>query len=528
MDTEAVVFIYTGAGSPRDVVHVRVDASVTSIPAEAFEERKKLTEVELCEGLVEIGHYAFAWCSISKIIIPKSLRRINNGAFMYSLRCPIRLHDGIESIGVNAFYGCIFTNFRVPSRITMIPEGMLDECKSTFSIEIPLTVTEIDNYAFKLCHCLRNVAIPLNAVIGDYIFRDAMDLLQLFGSVAEIIRQLKLRFDELPVHSTVYYQSYNQGVLQRLITSGNELDPMGNQEDCLGMTPLHILACSSVHNLEVYCLIVEKYPTNLITVDAWGAVPLLYAIWGDAPTEIINFLIDSYQSLYPDHEFDWTDMVITLGRANAPVAVIQNLLDVQHTLSLGYNNDWGQILEELATAASDDEPFASSATFCFLTRCSIATRVFAIGVKHFRDNMADYWMGNKYNDFDREMWRNETLTKLEYYESEYENLKESTSLLELALWKMNIDASSTDNCVAMEVDNRLECCTNCGADFVIENVWPYLLPPNFVRSYVYVHNEEDSDSSNNDENVDDELDNDSINSDEDDDNNDDGWEGNEC
>ena len=80
-------------------------------------------------------------------------------------------------------------------------------------------------------------------------------------------------------------------------------------------------------------------------------------------------------------------------------------------------------------------------------------------------------------------------------------------MLELALWKMKIDASTIDNGDAMGDNNRLGCRTNCGADFVIENVLPYLLPPNFVRSYV----EEDSDSSNNDE-------------DDDDDNNDDGWE----
>jgi hypothetical protein len=179
-------------------------------------------------------------------------------------------------------------------------------------------------------------------------------------------------------------------------------------------------------------------------------------------------------------------MVITLGRANAPVDVIQNLLDIQHIMSPDYNIGWDQILDELASATTSNEPFASSATFCFLTRCSIATRVSAIGVKHFRDDMFDYWTVNIDYDFNREMWHNETITKLEYYESEYENLKESTTLLELALWKMNIDASSTDNSVAMEVDNRLQCRISCGAEYVIENVLPYLLPPNFVRSYVYV------------------------------------------
>jgi hypothetical protein len=87
---------------------------------------------------------------------------------------------------------------------------------------------------------------------------------------------LQHRFDGLPIHSIVYYHSYNQGVLQHLIaaiymTSGHnsalcsKLDPTGNEQDCLGMTPLHILTCSSVHDLEVYCVIVEKYPVNLIT-----------------------------------------------------------------------------------------------------------------------------------------------------------------------------------------------------------------------------------------------------------------------
>ena len=50
----------------------------------------------------------------------------------------------------------------------------------------------------------------------------------------------------------------------------SRLDTTGNQEDTLGMTPLHILACSSVHDIEMYRIILEKYPDNLITKDIWG------------------------------------------------------------------------------------------------------------------------------------------------------------------------------------------------------------------------------------------------------------------
>ena len=168
------VFVYTGARgerAPQNVVHVRVDPSVTSIPADVFRGRNKLIEVELCEGIVEIGLQSFGWCNITKINIPTSLRRIDVRAFQASLRTPILLHDGIESIGEFAFAFCIFTNFRVPPLITVILNCMLYECKSIFSVEMPKNVTEINNGAFMSCYCLQNVAIPPNAVIARHHIR---------------------------------------------------------------------------------------------------------------------------------------------------------------------------------------------------------------------------------------------------------------------------------------------------------------------------------------------------------------------
>jgi len=58
------------------------------------------------------------------------------------------------------------------------------------------------------------------------------------------------------------------------------VDLTGNEQDCLGMTPLHILACSSVHDLEVYHPIVEKYLANLITEDMGSAYIALCILGG--------------------------------------------------------------------------------------------------------------------------------------------------------------------------------------------------------------------------------------------------------
>ena len=258
MATDAEVFVYTGPVGERvpiDVVSALVDPSVVSIHEGAFYGRKKLDEVELCEGLVEIGEDSLRWCvnSITKINIPISLRRIRNGAFFGSLRCSIRLHDGIESIGRDAFRSCVFTNFRVPSLITTISNGMLCDCKSVFSLELSKNVTEIANFAFGNCYSLRNVAFTLDAIFSDKVFfadgREGIDtdLYLLFGLEDRIIWELQLRFDGLPIHGLVYYLSFNQVLLQKLIaainldqcrTLQNMLHPTGNLRDCLGMTPL--------------------------------------------------------------------------------------------------------------------------------------------------------------------------------------------------------------------------------------------------------------------------------------------------
>ena len=131
-----------------------------------------------------------------------------------------------------------------------------------------------------------------------------------------ISNALKHRFENLSVHKICYYQSYHDvgTVLSDLkreinpwITSKfiGQLNPTGKQEDCLGMTPLHILACSTRQDVEIYRLLIGKYPEALVMKDKWGDAPLLYAFWCDTPDEVIGFLVDSYKTKHPDYEFDW-------------------------------------------------------------------------------------------------------------------------------------------------------------------------------------------------------------------------------
>jgi hypothetical protein len=507
------VFIYTGVGGaviPQDVERVRVDPSVTSIPANAFDQRKKLTEVELSEGVVEIGDRSFGWCnhSITTINIPNSLRRIYGCAFYHSLRTPIRLHDGIESIGTFAFTFCIFTNFRIPPLITVIPIGMLSNCRSMFSLELSENTREIKTYSFYNCYCLRNVAFPPNAVFDNDNFFDEMtaitDLRLLFGdSNARIIWELKHRFNKLPIHRLVYYQSYNQGVLQDLIAaidlrSGqrwtlrsimsrrlrSKLNPTGNQQDCLGMTPLHILACSSVHDIEVYRVIVEKYPTNLVTEDRWGALPLLYAFWGAAPAEIIQFLLESYQTLYPGHVFNWTMMVETMGRTDTPKERIENLLCVRQMHIPEQPLDWEYLLDKFAEPTVIPFSDMLQERLKFLFMCGMTERVEALAFKVWRDHITYMIQTSnfQYNGDNSSILRS-IQDKIAHFEDELPKLKEVTTMLEIALWKKRINdtiqqqkmAQSRKKIKTVESSTRQQCRVTCGADVVIGHVLPFLI-----------------------------------------------------
>ncbi len=79
----ADVFVYMGEGEvPRDVVWARVHPSVTIIPERAFAGCNELEEIELCQGLLEIGRGAFFECkSLKRINVPSTVVVIRRGAF---------------------------------------------------------------------------------------------------------------------------------------------------------------------------------------------------------------------------------------------------------------------------------------------------------------------------------------------------------------------------------------------------------------------------------------------------------------
>mmetsp|Transcript_15782 Transcript_15782/g.28369 ORF Transcript_15782/g.28369 Transcript_15782/m.28369 type:complete len:419 (+) Transcript_15782:1-1257(+) len=397
-----------------------------------------------------------------------------------------------------------FLMFRVPPLITTFSLGLFGSCHRMFSLEIPESTRRIVCAAPSMgCHSLRNVAIPPNATVERNSFLRCEDLHQLFGSSEEdrLTNALKRRFDGLPIHKLLYYQSYRNPVLttddieraanrrsNQRRTLRSKLDPSGNQQDCLGMTPLHILACSTtVQNLELYRVLIEKYPQTLITRDRWGALPLLYAVWSDnVPSAILQFLVDRYLSIYPAHVFDWSGMVQTLAKANASPWKIQTLLDVRQASYPRQHILWDAVIDNLTNfeGCIYRGRRANPRSIRFLIERSISKRMEAIGPKRWRRAIAAEIESNSVSVYlPRKM--TEVRSVLEYYEAEYCKLKEATSILELALWKAKINESKSiegrrrRHAKKIRIDDsasRQRCRIGCGADHVIENVLMFLLP----------------------------------------------------
>ena len=159
-------FIYHGQRRediPRDVARVKVHSSIKKIPMETFKECSQLTNVDLPEGLEEIGEGAFWGCrSLCAIVIPPAVRKIPEEAFA---RCTemsnVELPEGLEEIGEWAFCECTSLHaIVIPPAVRKIPEEAFASCTELMNVELPEGLEEIGERAFFECTSLNAIMIP--------------------------------------------------------------------------------------------------------------------------------------------------------------------------------------------------------------------------------------------------------------------------------------------------------------------------------------------------------------------------------
>ena len=144
-----------------------IPSSFRKIPARAFANAQKLTEICITDSVRSLGEYLFEGCtSLREVRLPSHLTSIPNGMFMgcRSLETVI-LPAGITEIGENAFNGCINLKTIVfPSGVTNIKDRAFSGCTSLSDIEFPERLESIGQGAFQTCRSIKKMQLPASVM----------------------------------------------------------------------------------------------------------------------------------------------------------------------------------------------------------------------------------------------------------------------------------------------------------------------------------------------------------------------------
>ena len=497
------------------LLRIKIPVNVTTIDNCAFRECTSLSVVELREALLTIGERAFKECfKLRTIEIPPNVTTIDEEAFegCFNLR-EVQLNNVLNTLGPDAFSTCTSLAFiEIPASITIVSEAtfynctslkmailnegttLIDEeafreCSTLLGITIPSTINSIALDAFKGSTLLRNVSISPASSLTPEIFEQTFPTLSSMGISLDMIMH---RFDELPLHKYCY-DSYPTHAIQPVNNTSSEqfyqdvaqLPAHGLQQDCLGMTPLHILACSSNgQGVEVFQCMIEKYPNALGTKDVWGDVPLAYALYAEASIDVIYFLFKMHRQMWGNMPFDFANVIKELAARLVFPQYVRDVIRAQRTHFSGLRVDWQGIMESDDMNGSDTD----IRMYRVLVEASVSSRYICMSEEHASivDARVCEIRNEMDEDEDEDEDENDETSRIRfphffeeirelvtnYAHLHHEYLLKVTTILELALWKAVILRSRNDN----QELTRVECRADAGrcAEVVTKLVLTFL------------------------------------------------------
>ncbi|MBP3387052.1 MAG: leucine-rich repeat domain-containing protein, partial [Clostridia bacterium] len=165
---------------------------VTSIGSSAFFACSKMTRVVIPEGVREIGAQAFAFCNITHITIPTTLKYVSSNVFMNTTKlntvnisdlrswCEIEFCEGASN--PLCFSGDLYLNGSLVGGELVIPEGTTRIGSYAFNcydkigvLKIPASVTSIGEGAFLNCKGIYQLHISDLKKWCDFNFAEMHD-----------------------------------------------------------------------------------------------------------------------------------------------------------------------------------------------------------------------------------------------------------------------------------------------------------------------------------------------------------------
>ena len=132
-----------------------------------------LNEVTFAENssITKIPRFAFSNTGTLNIVLPSSVKSIEEGAFLLSRVESIKFNEGLEAIGNRSFEATYYLHeVEFPSTLKIIGEGCFSNSLVS-NVKINNGLESIEKRAFEACRYLKSVTIPASVTsIGEYAF----------------------------------------------------------------------------------------------------------------------------------------------------------------------------------------------------------------------------------------------------------------------------------------------------------------------------------------------------------------------
>lgn len=141
---------YDNSAQYSSLQKLTLSSTVKKIGLSAFADTGSLGEINLNEGLTEIGHSAFVGTSITEIKLPSTLIDIGGDAFTYCDKLTsVTIPSNVKSIYNATFYGCTsLTDVTIEEGVESIGHSIFAGCSNLKYVIIPRSVTTIGPAAF--------------------------------------------------------------------------------------------------------------------------------------------------------------------------------------------------------------------------------------------------------------------------------------------------------------------------------------------------------------------------------------------